>query len=134
MSAVGTDEQGGLTVYYDGACPLCRAELSHYTARDKAGRLALVDVSKPEVRLPDDLSPEDAKARFHVRTQEGRLVSGAAAFAQVWRQVPGWGWAVRIASVPGVLPVLELGYRGFLKLRPQMVGMFIWLQHLRGRG
>ncbi|MFX0541105.1 thiol-disulfide oxidoreductase DCC family protein [Roseovarius sp. S4756] len=134
MSAAGADEQGALTVYYDGACPLCRAELSHYTARDKAGRLALVDVSQPEVRLPDELDAKDAKARFHVRTPDGRLVSGAAGFAQVWGRVPGWGWAARLASVPGVLPVLELGYRGFLKLRPRIVGMFIRLQHLRGRG
>ncbi|SEK96345.1 Predicted thiol-disulfide oxidoreductase YuxK, DCC family [Roseovarius nanhaiticus] len=117
-------ENAAITVYYDGACPLCRAELSHYARRDREGRLGLVDVSQEGANLPEGLGPEEAKARFHVLTPDAQLTSGAAAFAEVWRQVPGWKWAARIARVPGVLPVLELAYRGFLKIRPQMVGAF----------
>lgn len=127
-------KRGKITVYYDGACPLCRAELAHYTKRDVEGRLALVDVSVPDAPLPDDLDADSAKARFHVMTRDGRLLSGAAAFAQVWRQVPGWGAAARIAAVPGVTPLLEAAYRGFLRLRPMIVRLFVALQRLRGSG
>ena len=136
MSAQGNDaasQAGPLTVYYDGACPLCRAELSHYTRRDTAGHLALVDVSQPGARLPDGLDPEAAKARFHVMTPGGDLASGAAAFAEVWSRVPGWRLAARVARLPGALPVLELVYKGFLRVRPQMVGIFVRARRLRGK-
>ena len=128
-----SEEGGVLTVYYDGACPLCRAELGHYTRRDRDGRLDLVDVSKEGAALPEGLTSQKAKARFHVRAPDGRLASGAAAFAEIWARVPGWGWAARAARLPGVMPVLELAYRGFLKVRPALVGAFVRVQRLRGR-
>ncbi|MFD0857825.1 thiol-disulfide oxidoreductase DCC family protein [Roseovarius aquimarinus] len=127
----GAADSDGVTVYYDGACPLCRAELAHYTRRDREGRLTLVDVSKEGANLPEGLAPEEARARFHVADGAGRLASGAAAFALLWRQIPGWKWAGKLARVPGVLPMLELTYRGFLKLRPAIVKTFTQIQARR---
>lgn len=118
-------KEGRTTVYYDGACPLCRAEIAHYANRDSRGNLALVDVSQPGADLPDQLDVASAKARFHVRASSGDLLSGAAAFAEVWRQVPGWGLAAKIARWPGVMALLELSYRGFLHLRPGIVRLFV---------
>lgn len=109
--------EGGasLEVYYDGACPLCRREISVYRGRAAA---TFVDVSDPR-NTPADLSPADAIARFHVR-DGGRLLSGAAAFAALWRATRGFRWLGRIAALPGVTPVLEVAYRGFLKVRPRL--------------
>ncbi|MDQ2090989.1 thiol-disulfide oxidoreductase DCC family protein [Marimonas arenosa] len=119
------------TVYYDGACPLCRAEISFYTSRDAAGRLELVDVSQPNAALPEDLERDAALARFHVMTPAGRLRSGAAGFAALWAEVPGWGWAAKVAGRPGMSAVLELGYRLFLRMRPAIVRLFVASQGLR---
>lgn len=123
-------DQGAVTVYYDGACPLCRAEIGHYTRRDDDRKLRLVDVSRDDADLPEGLSAEAARARFHVSTDDGRLTSGARAFSEIWARIPGWRWAAALARLPGVLWILELSYRGFLKVRPAMVAIFT---RLRGR-
>lgn len=102
-----------LTVYYDGSCPLCLREIAFYRRRADA---RFVDVSRPAA-LPPDLSERDAMARFHVRDGE-RLVSGAAAFAALWRHTPGLRLAGRIGSLPGVRHALEFLYRAFLIVRP----------------
>lgn len=36
------------TVYYDGACPLCRAEIEFYAKSEGGERLILHDISDPE--------------------------------------------------------------------------------------
>ncbi len=62
--------------------------------------------------------------RFHVRAGDGRLLSGAAAFVEVWARLPRWRWAARAASIPGALTVLEWGYRRFLPIRPLISRLF----------
>jgi predicted DCC family thiol-disulfide oxidoreductase YuxK len=62
--------------------------------------------------------------RFHVRAGDGRLLSGAAAFVEVWSRLPAWRWAARAASLPGALAGLELGYRLFLWVRPFISRLF----------
>ncbi|GLH82435.1 thiol-disulfide oxidoreductase [Bradyrhizobium sp. SSBR45G] len=111
-------EQAQSTVYYDGSCPLCRAEIGYYRRTDEAGALCFVDVSTADAAPPDGLTQQEAMQRFHVRAGDGRVLSGAAAFVEVWRLLPRWRWAARVASLPGVLAVLELGYRLFLPVRP----------------
>lgn len=108
------------TVYFDGACPLCRREIAHYQRVGSDAALCFVDVSAPNAATPDGVEREQALARFHVRAGDGRVVSGAAAFVAVWAALPGWRWAARVARLPGVVWLLELGYRAFLPLRPYL--------------
>jgi predicted DCC family thiol-disulfide oxidoreductase YuxK len=108
-----------LTVYFDGACPLCWAEIAHYRNQRGAEALCFVDVAQPAPCGPG-LSREAALARFHVRDAEGRLLSGAAAFVGLWQRLPRWRWFARLAALPPVLALLEFGYRAFLPLRPAL--------------
>ena len=62
--------------------------------------------------------------RFHVRASDGRVLSGAAAFVEVWTRLPRWRWAARFAGLPGVTPLLEVGYRLFLPIRPYLSKTF----------
>lgn len=106
-----------LTIYFDGSCPLCRREIALYRRQRGADQLQWVDVSAGQP-LGADLSCETAMRRFHVRDAHGRLFSGGAAFARLWRALPGWwvpGW---LFSWPPLSWGLELAYRAFLPLRP----------------
>jgi len=106
------------TLYFDGACPVCTREIEVYRRAEGAERIAFVDVTRsaPEALGPG-LSAEAALARLHLRRADGRLVSGAEAFATLWLSLPRWAWIGRIASAPVALPILELGYRSFLRIR-----------------
>lgn len=106
------------TVFFDGSCPLCRAEIGYYRRKDQAGALCFVDISEIDAVPPEGITQELAMKRFHVRASDGRILSGAAAFVEVWHCLPRWRWAARAASLPGALIALEWGYRTFLPVRP----------------
>ena len=118
-------------MFYDGSCPLCLAEVGYYESIDKSGSLCLVDVSKPEFAQQDNLPQKTAMERFHVLSSDGRLLSGASAFIVVWQGLPGWYWLVKIATLPGVISLLELAYRAFLVFRPFMVKLFLIARRVR---
>jgi predicted DCC family thiol-disulfide oxidoreductase YuxK len=118
------------TIYFDGACPLCSLEIAHYRRQSGSENLCFLDVSEAGAKTGAGLTQDAALARFHVRDRDGALLSGAAAFVSVWDELPSWRWAARLARLPGVLPVLELGYRAFLPLRPGLAALL----RRRGRG
>lgn len=117
-------DQPAATVYFDGSCPVCRAEIALYRRQVKAETLCFVDVSNPAAPLGEDLDRHQAMKRFHVRKKDGSLVSGAASFVEVWKQLPRWRWAARVASVPGMPALLEMAYRLFLAARPYLARLF----------
>ena len=117
-----------LTIYFDGACPLCRLEIAHYAAQSGAENLDFIDVSVPGPEAGPDLAQATALARFHVRLSDGRLVSGAAAFAEVWKRLARWRLAARVAHLPGALAVMEALYRLFLPVRPLLSRFVGWWQ------
>ena len=121
------------TVYFDGACPLCRMEISNYRAQPGADALFFVDASLAKADLGPGLDHEKAMRRFHVRTADGTLATGAAGFVVIWRLLPGWRWAARIATIPGMLQLMELAYGAFLVVRPATAMSFRSLAWLRRR-
>jgi predicted DCC family thiol-disulfide oxidoreductase YuxK len=121
------------TVYFDGSCPLCRAEIGYYRRKDLSGALCFIDVSHPDALVPDSLTQRRAMERFHVRTGDGALLSGAAAFVEIWARLPCWRWAARAAALPGILALLEFSYRLFLPTRSALAVIFGSIMHLRER-
>ena len=118
-TAGSTPPDPALTVYYDGACPVCSREIAMYRRQAGAERCVWLDVSScPESALGIGLSRDSALAKFHVRRADGVLVEGVRGFAVLWRVLPRFAWAGRIAST-GPLPLLlDAAYRGFLRVRP----------------
>jgi len=111
------DPAAATEVFYDGACPLCRREISTYRRLEGMDRIDWRDVSAAGFDAPD-LERDAALARFHARRADGALVSGAAAFLAVWRRNPRLAPLARMLDRTPFRQGLELAYRGFLRVRP----------------
>jgi predicted DCC family thiol-disulfide oxidoreductase YuxK len=107
-----------VTVWYDGQCPLCRREIALMRRLDRRARIEFVDVAgEGAASCPVDRAA--LLARFHAR-EDGRLYSGAAAFAAMWRAIPLLRPLGLAARSPTVLGLLERAYLAFLRLRPTL--------------
>lgn len=85
---------------------------------DRRGAIQFIDVTTAqEAACPIDRA--ELLARFHA-SENGTLLSGAAAFGAIWRAIPLLRPLGMAARVPVVLAVLELGYRAFLRVRPRL--------------
>ncbi|MGA0054639.1 MAG: thiol-disulfide oxidoreductase DCC family protein [Steroidobacteraceae bacterium] len=112
---VGADS---LVVLYDGSCPLCRREIDLYRDLTPARPIEFCDVTDHTIALPANSTREQLLARFHVQHSDGRLESGAHAFIDLWERLPYWRWLARVGRLPGVAALMEVAYRGFLRIRP----------------
>ena len=106
-----------LTVWHDGDCPLCRREIALMRRLDRRGAIRFVDAASGDASCPVDRAT--LLARFHAR-EDGRLLSGAAAFAAMWRAIPLLRPLGLAARDRRVLALLEWGYLRFLRARPSL--------------
>jgi len=86
---------------------------------DRRGAIDFVDVSEAGGGACP-LDRAELLARLHARERGKPIVSGAAAFAAMWRAIPLLSPLGQLARVPPVLWILERAYRGFLRVRPAL--------------
>lgn len=106
-----------LTIYFDGRCPLCLAEIHVLRARNRSGLLHFVDVTAQDYRESvHGLSCDAALASIHGRLGDGTLLHGPAVFAEAYRRagLPRMAW---LLSRPRLQPLLGFIYRGFASRR-----------------
>ena len=106
-----------LTIWYDGGCPLCLREIALMRRLDTKQRIHFVDVAGD---APCPLDRRLMLARFHATLPDGTNLSGAAAFAAMWREIPLLRPLGLIARNKIVLRGLERAYLLFLKIRPAL--------------
>lgn len=106
-----------LLVWYDGACPLCIREIALMRRLDWHDAIQFIDIAPQQAECPLDRTV--MLNRFHA-SEDGVVLSGAAAFAAMWRHIPllkPLGWAARNGLV---LAGLERLYTVFLRFRPRI--------------
>ncbi len=106
-----------LTLYYDGKCPLCVAEIEFLQSRNQQGQLGFVDVTESGFEASThQISCEAAMAQIHGRTAAGDVLVGVPVFARAYQlanlQVLAW-----ILSRQWLMPVLQPAYVLFAKHR-----------------
>jgi len=106
-----------LTMFYDGLCPLCQAEIQFLSGRNQAGLLSFVDINS------DQYSPErvgisckQALASMCAQYDDGELIEGVEVFSEAYRRadLPKLAW---LFSRPLLKPFWNVTYRLFAKHR-----------------
>ncbi len=92
-------------------------EIAFLWRLDKRARIDFVDLMDGETGCP--LDRELLLSRFHA-CEDGKMLSGSAAFAAMWRAIPVLRPLGLVARNRFVLRVLERAYLFFLRFRPQI--------------
>ena len=112
-------------VFYDGACPICQREIGYYQTCRGAEAIDWVDVSGADaLRLPASLDQETALARFHVQTETGKVLDGAAAFVALWGRLERFRLLEKLLNNRPTLWLLNQVYALLLKVRPALQRLF----------
>lgn len=106
-----------LTIYYDGECPLCLAEIHFLKNRNILGLLVFVDVAAPQY----DESAHQLTCKLALATMQGRLgdgtqLEGIPVFAEAYKRanLPKLAW---VFSRSWLKPFLNASYYVFAKYR-----------------
>ncbi len=106
-----------LTLFYDGACPLCQAEILFLSARNESQLLDFVDVNSDQFDpLKVGVSCEAALAAMYGQFASGKLIQGVSVFPEAYRRanLPRLAW---LFSRKSLQPLLKLAYLFFAKNR-----------------
>jgi predicted DCC family thiol-disulfide oxidoreductase YuxK len=106
-----TNEAGTLTVYYNGACPVCDHEIRHYIRlAEKAGApIAWVDIAG-EAGAVCPMDRVEAMKRLHGVDAGGRTLVGVDCFEAIWALLPGWRLLARAMAFGPVRALIHVGY------------------------
>jgi predicted DCC family thiol-disulfide oxidoreductase YuxK len=110
-------ESPALTLYIDGNCPLCVAEMHRLRAWDKHGRLGFIDIAQAgfdPARLGVELAA--LNRQMHGWTADGRWVIGVDSIVEAYT-LAGKGWLVLPLRVPFMRPAYRAIYRAFARNR-----------------
>ncbi len=106
-----------LTLFFDGACPLCQAEILFLSSRNQENLLDFIDINSEKYDpLKVGVSCEEALAAMYGQYADGTLINGPAVFPEAYRRanLPTLAW---IFSRKTMQPALQIGYRFFAKNR-----------------
>ena len=105
-----------LTLYYDGACPLCLREVRFLSERDHRlhptdPQLGFVDIDAPDYdpAAHGGLSYRQAMGRIHGRDAAGELIQDIAVFRRAY-QLVGLGWLYAPTGWPLLGQLAEVVY------------------------
>ncbi len=109
-----------LTIYFDGSCPLCSAEVRNLQLRDHQGRLSFVDCSPANFVSP--LAGADREALMqviHGVGAQGQVLRAVDVFEAAYRAV-GLPWVSRLLTHPILRPIADHAYPWIVRNRHRL--------------
>lgn len=101
--AVKSDDVPLGEIYYNGECPVCRAEMRRYSkvCADASISLQFVDATRQDgILAAYGLGREHLWRRLYLRDTRGRLLSGLPAMIELWSRMPGYRWLSALLRWP----------------------------------
>jgi uncharacterized protein len=95
-------------MYYNGECPICTAEMSHYArlCADSQKSLRFIDaMQKPDALVQCGLRIDHLERRVFLKDSKGRIISGLPALIELWARMPQYRWLARLTSLPVLKPL-----------------------------
>jgi predicted DCC family thiol-disulfide oxidoreductase YuxK len=106
-----------LSVYYDGSCAMCVAQMEKFEAENAENKLIFVDTSRTDFERRDHaLVDADLDRYVYVLDKDGHRARGVEAFTWMWWAL-GYTWKARIFSVPIVRTFAKIGYKVISRFR-----------------
>lgn len=118
-TATSWSEQNCDTLYFDGDCPICRREVGHLQARADTG-LKFSDINRLNL---DDTERAQRGQELHLRTGDGRWITGLEANVRAWQHTRLAPFA-RFLLTPLIRPTASAVYRLWLRY-------YHWQRHRR---
>ena len=109
-----------LTVFYDGRCPLCSAEMKQLSEFDTEGKLLLEDINAHDFqqRFPH-IDPVEADRILHGQYASGEMIYGLDVTQQAWELVGRHSW-LKLLRLPVIRWFADIGYLLFARYRSQI--------------
>jgi predicted DCC family thiol-disulfide oxidoreductase YuxK len=103
-----------MKVYYNSACPVCKAGIEGQMKKDSLCEVQWNDVHKDNA-LASEVEADLAfvRERLHVVDESGKIQVGFDAFLAIWRNSPKETWKARLLGLPVVRPLCRLAYNLF---------------------
>ncbi len=106
-----------LTVFYDGFCPLCSAEINQLRAYDGDNKIAFEDIHAPDfVKRYPYIDQVEANRILHGQLSNGDMIYGLDVTYQAWKAVGKHRW-LAILRWPGIKLLADISYRFFARHR-----------------
>jgi len=102
-----------LTVFYDGFCPLCSAEINQLRAYDHDVKITFEDIHAPDfVKRYPYIDQVEANRILHGQLSNGDMIYGLDVTYQAWKAVGKHRW-LAILRWPGIKLLADISYRFF---------------------
>lgn len=110
-----TEIQKNVTeVYYNSACPVCKAGINHQMEKMDNCNIRWSDVHTSndyQEALNSEL--DFIRQRLHIKNEAGEIKVGIDAFIAIWATSPGEAWKAKLLNLPIVHWLAAKSYNGF---------------------
>lgn len=106
------------TVFYDGGCPLCKKEISHYMGLDRDCLIVWIDITEQDFVLKSyGISLQQAMAELHAVTDDRVVVKGIDAFLLIWNNLRFYSFLAKLVICLRLNKPLNMVYARFARWR-----------------
>ena len=111
-----------LTIFFDGACPICDREIALMKRLNRRRQLEFCDFSDKEYDAASSgFAAADLAKVIHARWSDGSVITGVEVFRAMWEAV-GLGFLARLSRLSLVEPLVLRAYAWFARNRLRLTG------------